>query len=121
MTKRRPYNLMEYVSCGLEEVNFREGFPGGSEGKASACNARSPGEGNGNPLQYCCLEKSMDRRSLVDYSPWDRKESDRTEQLHFTSLQTSENRDQEMATNVTDSKTKARSRVLTEHSDSNLK
>ena len=77
---------MEYVSCGLEEVNFREGFPGGSEGKASACNARSPGEGNGNPLQYCCLEKSMDRRSLVDYSPWDRKESDRTEQLHFTSL-----------------------------------
>ena len=112
---------MEYVSCGLEEVNFRKGFPGGSEGKASACNAGSPGEGNGNPLQYCCLEKSMDRRSLVDYSPWDRKESDRTEQLHFTSLQTSENRDQEMATNVTDSKTKARSRVLTEHSDSNLK
>ena len=47
------------------------GFPGGSEGKASAYNAgdlgsipglgRSPGEGNGNPLQYCCLENSMDR------------------------------------------------------------
>ena len=46
------------------------GFPGGSEGKASACNAgdpgsipgsgRSPGEGNGNPLQYTCLENSMD-------------------------------------------------------------
>ena len=45
-------------------------FPGGSEGKASACNAgdpgsipelgRSPGEGNGNPLQYFCLENSMD-------------------------------------------------------------
>ena len=42
------------------------GFPGSSEGKASACNARdlgsipgwgrSPGEGNGNPLQYSCLE-----------------------------------------------------------------
>ena len=41
-------------------------FPGGSEGKASACNAgdagsipgsgRSPGEGNGNPLQYFCLK-----------------------------------------------------------------
>ena len=41
-------------------------FPGGSEGKASACSAgdlglipgsgRSPGEGNGNPLQYFCLE-----------------------------------------------------------------
>ena len=45
-------------------------FPGGSAGKASACNAgdlgsipgsgRSPGEGNGNPLQYSCLENSMD-------------------------------------------------------------
>ena len=48
----------------------REGFPGGSEGKASACNAgdpglipglrRSPGEGNGIPLQYSCLENPMD-------------------------------------------------------------
>ena len=44
--------------------------PGGSEVKASACNAgdlgsipglgRSPGEGNGNPLQYSCLENPMD-------------------------------------------------------------
>ena len=48
-----------------------EGFPGGSDGKESACNAgdqgsvpglgRSPGGGNGNPLQYSCLEDSMDR------------------------------------------------------------
>ena len=48
-------------------------FPGGSEGKASACNAgdlgsipgsgRSPGEGNGNPLQYSFLENPMDRGS----------------------------------------------------------
>ena len=47
------------------------GFPGGSDGKASACIAEdpgsilgwggSPGEGNGNPLQYSCLENSMDR------------------------------------------------------------
>ena len=46
------------------------GFPGGSDGKASACNAgdlglipgsgRSPREGNGNLLQYSCLENSMD-------------------------------------------------------------
>ena len=44
---------------------------GGSEGKESACNARDPGlflglgrsprEGNGNPLQYFCLKKAMDR------------------------------------------------------------
>ena len=47
------------------------GFPGGSDGKASACKAgdpasmpgseRSPGEGNGNLLQYSYLENSMDR------------------------------------------------------------
>ena len=46
------------------------GFPGGSEVKASASNAgdpgsvpglgRSPGEGNGNPLHYSCLENPMD-------------------------------------------------------------
>ena len=68
-------------------------FPGGSEGKASAYNTgdlgsipglgRSPGEGNGNPLQYSCLEKSHGQRSLVDYSPWGHKESDTTERLHF--------------------------------------
>ena len=49
------------------------GFPGGSDGKESTCNAgdqgliagsrRSPGEGNGYPLQYSCLENSMDRRN----------------------------------------------------------
>ena len=47
------------------------GFPSGLHGKKSACNAgdpgsilgleRSPGEGNGNPLQYSCLENPMDR------------------------------------------------------------
>ena len=45
-------------------------FPGDSDGKASACNAgdpgsvpgleRFPGEGNGNPLQYSCMENFMD-------------------------------------------------------------
>ena len=49
------------------------GFPGGSDGKESACNAgdlcsipgvgSSSGEGNGYPLQYSCLENSMDRRA----------------------------------------------------------
>ena len=48
-------------------------FPGGSESKETPCNAgdpglipgleRSPGEGNGNPLQYSCLENSMDSRA----------------------------------------------------------
>ena len=40
---------------------------------------RSPGEGNGNPLQYSCLENPMDR-SLVGYSPQGCKESDTTEE-----------------------------------------
>ena len=48
-----------------------KGFPGGSEGKESACKAGDlgsipglgifPGEENGNPLQYSCLENPMDR------------------------------------------------------------
>ena len=40
---------------------------------------RSPGEGNGNSLQYSCLENPMEQRSLVGYSPWGHKESDVTE------------------------------------------
>ena len=49
------------------------GFPGGSDSTESACNTgdpglipgtgRSPGEGNGYPLQYSCLENSMDRKA----------------------------------------------------------
>ena len=55
---------MSLVSTALQ-------VPHGSDGKESACQAkdlglisgsgRSLGEGNGNPLQYCCLENSMDR------------------------------------------------------------
>ena len=40
---------------------------------------RSPGEGNGNPLLYSCLEKCHGQRSLAGYSPWGCKESDMTE------------------------------------------
>ena len=58
------------LSIGLEHMPIYIPFPGGSEGKASACNVgdlgsipgsgRSSGEGNGNPLQYSCLENFMD-------------------------------------------------------------
>ena len=41
------------------------------------------GEGNGTPLQYSLPGKSHGRRSLAGCSPWGRKESDRTERLHF--------------------------------------
>ena len=56
------------------------GFPGGSHGKESTCNAgdtgsipgsrRSPGEGKGYPLQYSCLENSMDRKHSYSFLPW---------------------------------------------------
>ena len=65
------------------------GFPGGSAGKESACNAvdpgsipgsgRSPGEGNRYPLQYSGLENFMDRGVWqAIYSPWGHKEADTT-------------------------------------------
>ena len=67
------------------------GFPGGSDGKESACNAgdlglipgirRPLGEGNGNPLQYPCLENPRGQRSLAGYSPWVPKELDTTDRL----------------------------------------
>ena len=71
------------------------GFPDGSDGKESVCNAgdlgliprlgRSPQEGNGYPLQYSYLENSMER-SLGGYSSCGHKESYMTEQLTFSLL-----------------------------------
>ena len=74
-----------------QELQLNTGsFPGGADGKEFACSAedpglspgsgRSPGEGNGNPLQYACLENSMGRGAWC-YSPWGRKESDTAKQL----------------------------------------
>ena len=73
----------------MSNLNTTNHFPGGSDGKESVCNAgdpgstpglgRSPREGNGNPLRYSYLEKSHERRTLVGYRQWGRKESDRTE------------------------------------------
>ena len=68
----------------------KKGLPQWLSGKESACNVgvagdtalipgweRSPGVGNGNPLQYSCLEDVQ--RSLAGYRPWGCKESDTTE------------------------------------------
>ena len=67
------------------------GFPGDSDSKESACNAgdlasipglgRSSGEGNGNPFQYSCLEKSMNRGAWQAIIHGVSKELDTTEQL----------------------------------------
>ena len=69
-------------------------FLGGSGGKESTCNAGdagllpglggSPGEGNGHPLQYSCLENPHGWRSSVGYSPQDHKDLDMTKQLTYT-------------------------------------
>ena len=52
---------------------------------------RSPGEENGNSLQYPCLKNSMDKRSLVGYSSWGGKESDTAESLNNNTLITTKN------------------------------
>ena len=72
-------------------LGFGRIFPGNSDGKESACNAgdrglisglgRSPGGGNGNPLQCSCLENLHGQRSLAGCSPWGCKELDMTSQL----------------------------------------
>ena len=72
-------------------ASMSQGFPGGSEGKQSTCDAgdlgsipglgRSPGGVHGNPLQFSSLENPHGQRSLAGYSPWDHQESDTTEQL----------------------------------------
>ena len=78
-------------------LSINVGFPGGSDGKESACSAgdpglipesgRSPGEGNGNPLQYSCLENPMDREAWWVYSPWGHQVSDTTEWLTLSLFQ----------------------------------
>ena len=65
------YIYMCVCVCVCVCVCIIQGFPGGSNGKESACNAgdlgsvpglgRSPGKGNGYPLHYFCLENPMDR------------------------------------------------------------
>ena len=70
------------------------GFSGDSEVKASACNVgdlgsipesgRSPGEGNGNPLQYSCLENPMDRGAW--WAPVHGVAKSQTRLSDFTSL-----------------------------------
>ena len=86
------------VVFNLHIFNWLMGFAGGSKGKGSACSAgdlgsipgsgRSPGEGNGNPLQSSCLENSRDRGAwwaTVHRVPksWTRL-SNFPFQLHFT-------------------------------------
>ena len=75
----------------MEKYHFSRASLVAWVGKEYACNVgdlglipglgRSSGEGNGNPLQYLCLENSQGERSLAGYSRWGHKESDTTERL----------------------------------------
>ena len=77
------------IKSDVISPGIHRGFPGGSDGKESACNVgdlglipglgRFPGGGHGNSLQYSCLENPHGERNLAGYSPWGRKESDTTE------------------------------------------
>ena len=72
-----PYRIPVLISFSQPCLHLHQGlhlgFPSGSVGKESPCNAgdpglipglvRSPGKGNGNPLQYSCRENPMDRRA----------------------------------------------------------
>ena len=76
------------IYCSLMCID--KGFPGGSDGKESACNAgdpvlirgleRPPGEGNGNSLQYSCLENSIYREA------WRATVHDLTERLSVSCI-----------------------------------
>ena len=70
-----PHSLLSVsLSVGWDDtMELLRGFHGGSDGKETACSAgdlgsipgsgRPPGVGNGNPLQYSCLEKPMEREA----------------------------------------------------------
>ena len=84
--KRKSQRTFSTNAFFLYLSEFRKGLLAGSDGKESAFSVGDPGlipgredllgKGNGNPLQYFCLGESHEPRSLVGYSPWDRKESD---------------------------------------------
>ena len=86
-------NILLYMYT-MHLYPFIMAFPGGLEGKESACNAGDLGlipglgrafrEGNGYPLQYSCLENSKDRGVWRATVTWVTKELDRTEQLTLT-------------------------------------
>ena len=72
---------MTFYNCVMIKMNM--GFSCISDCKESACSVgdlgstprlgRSPGGGNGNPLQYSCLENSMNRGTWLGYGPWGHK------------------------------------------------
>ena len=108
-----PIHTLETPDFSMQTVKFKRfsadmslglsktmAFPGGKVVKNLTANAgdagdigsvpgleRFSGEGNGNPLQYSCLENSVDREALlIGYNPWGCKESDITEYTYTNCL-----------------------------------
>ena len=54
-------SVSSWASLAAQRVKNLPAMRESSESKESACNAGDPGEGNGYPPQYCCLENSMER------------------------------------------------------------
>ena len=96
IARRSNQSILKEISpeYSLEGLMLKLQFIGGSDSKASVYNegdlgliprsGRIPGEGNGNPLQYSCLENPTDGGA---WCPWGREESDTTEQLHLIKSQ----------------------------------
>ena len=91
MVDARPLKQTKaWLKLVLVSFTLNEAFPGGSEGKASACNAEDPGSigkipwrGKWQPTPVLLPEDSQGWRNLVGYSPCGCRESDMTERLHF--------------------------------------
>ena len=87
------HSILFYFNNVVVQINW--GFPSGTvvknlpanvgdtrDANWTARSGRPPGVGNGNPLQYSCLENSRGQKSLVSSSPWGHKELDTTEHTH---------------------------------------
>ena len=87
--KQQHRKQSKYLLIHNTYITIHPNLPGGSDGKGSACNAgdlgsvpglrRSPGEGNCLPTPIFLPGESHGQRTLVGYSPWGHKESDKTE------------------------------------------
>ena len=93
-----PTRVLDFPPINRNKMKTTQGFPGGSDGKESACHVGDPGsipelgryprEENGYPLQYSLPREFHGQRSLSGYSSWDHKELDMTEQLSIHKGQT---------------------------------
>ena len=94
---QKPLQYCKVISLQLIKINEKENHPIlqlGKDGKEFVCNAedlgsipglgRSPGVGNGNPLQYSCLENSMDRETWWARVHGVKKSQTRLSYFHFS-------------------------------------